>query len=174
MRDEAGFSLIDLLFVVALIGVLCSISIPALARAKGSSQAAAMIADMRLVNSAQLSYAITCGSGFYAKDLPTLGLKPVGSSVGFVNEELATAVTITRRGYTITLEGTPLPGSPGGCSGAPPGDGAPAYRAGADSITPINARFFATNANGIIWEDQASLYAVMPQVGDPPVGAPIE
>ena len=62
-RDEAGFTLIDLLFVVALIGTICTIALPTLLRARTSAQAASAIADMRVVNSAQLSYAITCGSG---------------------------------------------------------------------------------------------------------------
>ena len=83
-RDEAGFTLIDLLFVVALIGTICTIALPTLLRARTSAQAASAIADMRVVNSAQLSYAITCGSGFYAPDLPTLGLIPLGSRVPFL------------------------------------------------------------------------------------------
>ena len=174
MRDEKGYSLIDVLFVVALIGVLSSMALPALARAKGNAQGAAMIGDLRLVNSAQLSYALSCGSGFYAKDLPTLGAKPPASSEGFVNDELSTAVTVMRRGYTLTMEGTPLAGSPAGCSGAPAGDGAPAYRAGADSMAATNPRFFSTNAQGVIFYDTASIYAATPEFGQIPVGEPIQ
>jgi len=33
-----------------------------------------------------------------------------------------------------------------------------------------NRRFFAVNANGQIWEDQASMYAAMPETGEPPSG----
>jgi type IV pilus assembly protein PilA len=173
-RDQAGFTLIDVLFVVALIGVLTAIALPALLRAKGNAQASAMFADLKLINSAQLSYAISCGNGFYARDLPTLGLKPPGVPVGFVNEELAAGISVVRTGYTITMDGTPVAGSPAGCSGAPMGDGAPAYRAGADSLRPVDARFFATNAEGIIYEDQVSIYAGMPEWGPSPVGRVIQ
>ena len=99
---------------------------------------------------------------------------PAGSPVAFLHEELAAGVTVTRTGYTITMEGTPVAGSPAGCTGAVMGDGAPAYRAGADSLRPVDARFFATNAEGIIYEDQVSIYAGMPEWGPSPVGHVIQ
>ena len=40
----------------------------------------------------------------------------------------------------------------------------------ADPVTPGNIRFFAVNANGLIYEHNASLYADMPDVGPPPFG----
>ena len=93
---EAGFTLIDLIFVVAIIGVVCAIAVPALLRARVSAQASSAIADMRVINSAQLSYAITCGSGFYAPDMPTLGVPPPASSVGFLSADLAGAATVIK------------------------------------------------------------------------------
>ena len=75
-RREAGFTLIDMMFVVALVGLLMTMAIPGLMRARGAAQVASAIGTMRTVNSAQLSYAITCGLGFYAPDFPTLGMKP--------------------------------------------------------------------------------------------------
>jgi hypothetical protein len=46
-----------------------------------------------------------------------------------------------------------------------------AFKAAADPDDPANnTRYFATNANGMIFEDTATLFAVMPQVGEPAAG----
>ena len=45
-----------------------------------------------------------------------------------------------------------------------------AFVAAADPTEPGNARFFATNVNSSIWENSATLYGIMPEVGDSPVG----
>ena len=63
-RSDAGFTLIDMLFVVALIGLLASMAIPGLMKARGAAQASSAIGSMRVVNSGELSVAITCGLGF--------------------------------------------------------------------------------------------------------------
>src|SRR6476620_4500530 len=83
-RGEAGFTLIDMLFVLALIGLLASLAIPGLMKARGAAQASSAIGTLRVVNSAELSFAITCGLGFYAPDLPTLGAPPPGSAEPFL------------------------------------------------------------------------------------------
>jgi Tfp pilus assembly protein PilE len=174
-NGEAGFTLIDLIFVVAIIGVVCAIAVPALLRARVSAQASSAIADMRVINSAQLSYAITCGSGFYAPDMPTLGVAPPASSVGFLSADLAGAPTVIKSGYQISMFGTAVAASPGSCNGLAPGAGATAYKAGADMVTPgPQQRFFATNAQGVIYEDTVSMYAAMPEAGEPGTGVPIQ
>ena len=43
-------------------------------------------------------------------------------------------------------------------------------KAAADPSEPVNTRFFATNANGMIYENTTSLFAVMPEVGIPGAG----
>ncbi len=71
-KSESGFTLIDLLFTASLICTLCTMALPSLYRAKGVAQAASAISTIRVVNSAQLSFAVACGSGFYSPDFPTL------------------------------------------------------------------------------------------------------
>src|SRR6202051_2842753 len=78
MRQAQGFALIDLIFVCGIIGVLCSIALPRLLLAKQAAGSASAIGSMRAINSAQLTFALTCGAGFYAPSLTTLGTLPVG------------------------------------------------------------------------------------------------
>jgi len=170
IRKAQGFALIDIIFVVGIIGILCSIALPRLLLARQAAGAASAIGAMRTLNSAELTYALTCGNGFYAPKLTTLGIPPPGSHEPFVGPDLGEADTVTKSGYTIQLEGTAFPGSPASCNGLGAGESAQGFKAGADPAVPDNARFFATNANGSIYEDTATLFASMPEVGDPSSG----
>ena len=55
-NNQSGFSLIELLLVVVIIGVIASISLPYLKKAKYASENAAMFATMRTLASAQLDF----------------------------------------------------------------------------------------------------------------------
>lgn len=174
-RDQRGFTLIDLLFVIGLLGVISTLALPGLTRARGSAQASSALATIRVINSAQLSFAIGCGLGFYAPDLPALGMVPPGSPEGFVTSDLSSAITVIRSGYSFTLGGTPLAGSPAACNGLNAGQTAPAYVAIADPLDPGTIpRFFGTNADGSIYEHSATLNGVMPETGMPAAGTPIQ
>ena len=84
VNARKGFALIDLLFVCGIIGLLSSIALPRLALAKQSAGSASAIGSLRAINSAQLTYALTCGNGFYAPKLSTLGVAPPGTSQPFL------------------------------------------------------------------------------------------
>lgn len=170
-HDEArGFALIDLLFVCGIIGVLSVIALPRVLLAKQSAGAASAIGSLRVINSSQFTFALTCGGGFYAPSLTVLGTAPPSSREAFITPSLATADTIIRSGYSIRLTSTAFTGSPGSCNGAAPGSTGQAFKAGADPTEPGNTRFFASNAHAQIFENTSSLFAAMPEVGDPAVG----
>ena len=59
-RREAGFTLLDMMFLVALVGLLMTLAIPVLMRARGAAQVASALGTMRTINSAQVSYATGC------------------------------------------------------------------------------------------------------------------
>ncbi len=165
-----GFALIDLLFVVGLVAVLSLIALPRMLLARQSAGAASAIGSLRAINSSELTFALTCGGGFYAPNLSTLGRPPAGSPEAFISPNLGSADTITRSGYVIRLDATPFAGAPGSCNGLAVGEAGQAFRAGADPTEPQNQRFFATNANGQIFEHSTTLFGGMPEVGDPAVG----
>jgi type II secretory pathway pseudopilin PulG len=170
-RRNDGFALIDLIFVIGIIGILAAISTPRLLAARQSAGAASAIGSLRAINSAQLTFALTCGGGFYAPDLPTLGVAPPGSPESFLSQNLTGATIVTRGGYIIKMEGTAYALAPGSCNGLGPAAAGQGFKAGADPADPTdNFRYFATNANAQLWEDTATLYATIPEVGEPPSG----
>ncbi len=174
-RSESGFTLIDMLFVIAIMGLLSTLAIPGLMRARGAAQSASALGTVRVVNSAQLSFAITCGFGFYSPDLQTLGRRPPLAAEAFLAPELSSGATFIKSGYSFSMGATPVPGAPASCNGLAVGATAAGYAFVADplDITPP-ARYFGTNADGAIFEDVASYLATMPESGAPPGGAPIK
>ena len=170
IRKAQGFALIDMIFVCGIVGLLCSIALPRLLLAKQSAGAASAVGSMRAINSAELTYALTCGAGFYAPNLSTLGTAPAGSREPFIAGGLGSSDTVTKSGYIIQLAATAYPGAPPACNGLAAGLAGQGFAAAADPSEPNNPRFFATNANNVIYEYTTTLFAVMPEVGPPPVG----
>jgi hypothetical protein len=170
LRKADGFGLIDLVFVIGIIGILAMIAFPRVALARQSAGAASAIGSLRAINSAQLTFAFTCGAGFYAPNLTTLGEPPPGSQVGFVSPNLATSDRVSRGGYSIRVGAEPFDAAPASCNGLGSGEAGQAFRAAADPLEPENQRYFATNANGQLWEHTSSLWEDMPEAGEPPEG----
>jgi hypothetical protein len=167
--------MIDLLFVCGIIGLLSGIALPRLIAAKGSAMSASAISTLRVLSSAEVTFAITCGNGFYAPSLPALGALPPGATEGFVKADFAAGMTITKSGYQFQLTATPFGGAPDTCNMIGPGLTGLAFKVAGDPLDVANnSRYFGTNAGSTIWEDQASLWAGMPEFGDPPAGHPLQ
>jgi type II secretory pathway pseudopilin PulG len=170
-RKPNGFALIDLIFVIGIICVLAATAMPRLLAAKQSAGASSALGSLRAISSSQLTFALTCGGGFYSPDLMTLGTAPPGSAEPFLSPNLTGGNVITRGGYIIQMTATPWPTAPASCNGLALGLAGTAYKAAADPADPMtNFRYFATNANGMIFEDAASLFATMPESGEPATG----
>jgi type IV pilus assembly protein PilA len=170
-RKPNGFALIDLIFVIGMICVLAATAMPRLLAAKQSAGSASAIGSLRSISSAQLTFALTCGGGFYAPTLTVLGVAPPASREAFLSQNLTVGNIVTRGGYIIQMDATPFPGAPASCNGVAFGRAGQAYKAGADPADPMtNFRYFATNANGLIFEDVVSMYPTMPEVGEPVSG----
>lgn len=174
-NGESGFTLIDLLFTASLICTIATMALPSLLRAKNVAQSASAIATLRVVNSAQLSFAVTCGSGFYSPTFTRLGVAPPASTSAFLPPELSTGASFVKQGYNFAMGGTALPGAPGSCNGLAAGAAAPGYSASADPLDPMgNPHFYGTNADGTIYMHTGTFNGVMPESGPPPVGQPVK
>lgn len=172
-RSAVGFALIDLLFVVGIISILCGIALPRLMTARGSAQSASAIGSLRVIGSAQVAFAITCGSGFYAPSLTLLAKPPAGSTEGYLKGDLGSADTVVKSGYQLKMATTAFAGAPDTCNALGTGKTGLAFKAGADPMDPNNPRYFAINAGNTIWEDTATLYPAMPEAGNAASGAPL-
>jgi len=102
-KNSEGFSIIELLIVVAVILIITAFSIPNFLRSMIAANQASAISSLRILNTAELSYSVTFNSGFSSTlaDLapPTVGGTPTSTAAGLIDSILARG---RKSGYTFT------------------------------------------------------------------------
>src|SRR6185436_6572743 len=74
-KNNKGFSLLELLIVVAIILIIATIAIPSLLRSRQAANESAAVANLRTINTAQVTYLSSSGGQFGAiSDLTAAGL----------------------------------------------------------------------------------------------------
>jgi prepilin-type N-terminal cleavage/methylation domain-containing protein len=100
---DAGFSLIELLIVIAIILVIAAIAIPNLISGRRQANESAAAGALRSIGTAQVSYQTSYQQGF-SPDLASLGPPPGGSPPSATAADLIDAALASgfRSGYTFT------------------------------------------------------------------------
>jgi type IV pilus assembly protein PilA len=153
-RRESGFSLIELMIVVAIIAIVAAIAVPQLFRARLASMEAAALGSLRAITTGQANFAATCAGGAYATDLADLARPMPGSSHAFISPDLGTN-GVVKSGYAFALVANAAPGTTvvlaPACNGAVAPRSNSFYANGVPTIgTPL--RFFATDTPGTIYQ----------------------
>lgn len=98
-KQQQGFSLIELLIVVAIILIIAAISIPNLLRSRMAANEASAVGSMRAINTACIAYSTTFGG--FPSALSNLGTSGAASSTAadLIDNVLASG---SKTGYTFT------------------------------------------------------------------------
>lgn len=117
MRRQHGFSLIELLIVIAIILVLAAMAIPNLLRSKMSANEASAVSSIRTIATAQTTYIVAYPTAGYADTLtklaaPADGSNPDQNHAGLLDWVLGCKTQpCTKTGYNFAIasvSGTPV------------------------------------------------------------------
>jgi type IV pilus assembly protein PilA len=140
-KASSGFSLIELLIVVAIILIIAAIAIPNFLRARMAANEAAAASNLRAITTASVTYSTTYGNG-YPPSLAALGTASSGiascDAADLVDPNL-TATPYQKSGYVFGYTGSNPTAQAAGC-------GSPGFNAYLVTATPVTTGMTGTRS----------------------------
>ncbi len=108
VKEKKGFTLIELMIVVLVIGIIAALSMPNLVNSKMAAHESSAISAVRSIVTAQITHAAKAGSGNFAADLTELEAANLIDSVLGSGTAEAYSFSVSGSGIQYTIDARPL------------------------------------------------------------------